>query len=230
MMNWRQFFDGNHAIYVSEAHRQVHDRAISSGIIGHVEFSDTVLLDYACGEATQSNRVLDHVGHMILCDGAPSIVTRLKERYHSDPRVSVISPEEMAQLAPRSVDLIVVSSFLQYVSKAEAAALFGTWHDLLTPRGKLVLVDVISPDITMLDDIRALLLGALRHGYLMAACIGLVKTFFSPYRSLRQSLGLTVYDDADMIALLEGKSFAAQRFYPNFGLSPHRHSFVAKLR
>ncbi len=230
MSSWRQFFDGDHAIYVNETHRQVHDRAISGGIIGHVEYPDTVLLDYACGEATQSDRVLDHVSHMILCEGAPSIIARLKARYGTDPRVSVITPEEMGDLAPRSVDLIMVSSFLQYVSKAEAATLFARWHDLLSPRGKLVLADVLAPDITMLDDIRALLLGALRNGYLMAACLGLVKTFFSPYRTLRQSLGLTTYEDAEMIALLESKGFAAQRFYPNFGLSPHRRSFVARLR
>ena len=55
-MDWRQFFDGKHAIYVSDRHRAVHDTEIANGILAHIDRPGLTLLDYACGEASQADR------------------------------------------------------------------------------------------------------------------------------------------------------------------------------
>ncbi len=51
MSDWRSFWDGEHAIYVSDRHKAVHYQAIADGILAHVAAAGlgngAVVLDYA---------------------------------------------------------------------------------------------------------------------------------------------------------------------------------------
>ena len=59
-----------------------------------------------------------------------------------------------------------------------------------------MLGDVIPHKLTALDDARMLLRFGRREGFFGAAFKGLIRTYFSDYRRLRKSLGLTRYDAA----------------------------------
>ncbi|AVO46520.1 class I SAM-dependent methyltransferase [Phreatobacter cathodiphilus] len=232
MADWRSFWDGEHAIYVSDRHKAVHYRAIADGILAHVAEAglgpDAVVLDYACGEALESARVAGAVGRLVLCDGAPSVVAKLRERFGALPNVAFALPEDLnAVLADGTADLIVVSSLIQYLSEADFAALLDRFRAKLKPGGRLVLADVIPPDAGMAADITSLLRNAWRHGYLPAALVGLVATAVSPYRKIRSEIGLATYAEADMLALMARHGFSARRHHPNLGLTPHRMTFVA---
>lgn len=232
MADWRSFWDGDHAIYVSDRHKDVHYRAIADGILAHVAEAglrpDAVVLDYACGEALETPRVAAAVGRLVLCDGAPSVVAKLRERFGRLPNVAFALPEDLdTALADGAADLIVVSSLIQYLSPEDFAALLDRFHAKLRPGGRLVVADVIPPDAGMVADVASLLRNAWRNGYLPAALAGLVATAVSPYRKIRSEIGLATYAEADMIALMARHGFAARRHRPNLGLTPHRMTFVA---
>lgn len=231
MSDWRSFWDGEHAIYVSDRHKAVHYQAIADGILAHVAAAglgnDAVVLDYACGEALETRRVAAAVGRLVLCDGAPSVVAKLRERFGGLANVGFALPEDLdTELADGSTDLIVVSSLIQYLSRDDLAALLDRFRAKLKPSGRLVIADVIPPDAGMVADVTSLLRNALRNGYLPAALMGLVATAVSPYRKLRSEIGLATYGEGEMIGLMAGHGFTATRHRPNLGLTPHRMTFV----
>ena len=231
MSDWRSFWDGEHAIYVSDRHKAVHYQAIADGILEHVAAAglgnDAVVLDYACGEALETRRVAAAVGRLVLCDGAPSVVAKLRERFGGLANVGFALPEDLdTELADGSTDLIVVSSLIQYLSRDDLAALLDRFRAKLKPSGRLVIADVIPPDAGMVADVTSLLRNAFRNGYLPAALMGLVATAVSPYRKLRSEIGLATYGEAEMIGLMAGHGFTATRHRPNLGLTPHRMTFV----
>jgi ubiquinone/menaquinone biosynthesis C-methylase UbiE len=231
MSDWRSFWDGAHAIYVSDRHKAVHYQAIADGILEHVAAAGlgngAVVLDYACGEALETRRVAAAVGRLVLCDGAPSVVAKLRERFGGPANVGFALPEDLdTELADGSTDLIVVSSLIQYLSRDDLAALLDRFRAKLKPSGRLVIADVIPPDAGMVADVTSLLRNALRNGYLPAALMGLVATAVSPYRKLRSEIGLATYGEGEMIGLMAGHGFTATRHRPNLGLTPHRMTFV----
>lgn len=230
MADWRAFWNGDHAIYVSDRHKTVHYRAIADGILDHLRSAGpaAVVLDYACGEALEAPRVAAEARRLVLCDGASSVVEKLRARFGADPKMVFALPEELdSVLADDEADLVVVSSLIQYLTEAEFIGLLARFRAKLRPGGRLVIADVIPPDAGMMADIASLLGNGLRHGYAVSALMGLVATAVSPYRKLRGELGLTTYSEAAMLALLTRHGFDARRHRPNLGLTPHRMTFVA---
>ena len=123
--------------------------------------------------------------------------------------------------------MAVVNSLLQYLKAAEFGELLDFWRAKLKAGGKLVIADVIAPDVSPLQDIRALLTFALQGGFLLAALRGLAATFFSDYRKLRGEIGLTAYAEGDMLALLAAHGFTGERARQNIGHNEARMTFVA---
>ena len=99
---------------------------------------------------------------------------------------------------------------------------------LLKPGGRLIVGDVLRPEVGMIRDVVALLRFAARHGFLRDALIGLVTTALSDYRQLRSRVGLQRYSEADMIAKLAAHGFTASRAHFNIGHNPWRMTFVAR--
>lgn len=226
---WRSFWDGEHAIYVSPRHKQVHYAAIADGIIAHLRTlpdpASAVVLDYACGEALEAGRVSAACGRLVLCDGAPSIVSALNRRYGG--QIPACEPEDLATLlSPGSVDLIVICSLVQYLSADETAALLVRLAGLLKPGGRLVLADVITPEAGLIADVTSLLVNAARHGYVAHALKGLVVTALSPYAKMRGQLGLTRFTEAEVDGMMRGAGLRAHRHQPNLGLTGHRMTMV----
>jgi hypothetical protein len=77
-------------------------------------------------------------------------------------------------------------------------------------------------------DIFSLLALAVRHGFVAHAILGLAATFFSPYRSLRKTIGLSCYSCEAVLAKLTAAGFAARRLPANVGPSAHRLCFLAE--
>jgi hypothetical protein len=51
MDDWIDYYDSTHTIYASKLHRDLHFQIIARDIIGYISSPDSVVLDYACGEA-----------------------------------------------------------------------------------------------------------------------------------------------------------------------------------
>jgi SAM-dependent methyltransferase len=227
-MNWQDFWDGEHSIYVNARHRMLHDRRIASDIADLVPSPAAVVLDYACGEATAADVVARRCGRLILSDAAPSVRAKLAGRYGRNAGIEILDPEAVQALPHASIDLIVVNSLLQYLSRAELDRLLAAFRPLLKPEGRLVIGDVIPRGRSPLADAASLLRFGWEGGFLIASALGLAKTFFSDYRKLRAELGLSFHDAHEMLAILDHAGFEARRLPVNIGHNQGRMTFEAK--
>ncbi len=227
-MSWRDFWNGEHAIYVSPRHKALHYRQIATDLIGHIPAPDAVVLDHGCGEALDAGRVAGHCGKLYLCEAAPSVRDKLRAMLGSKVNVAVVSPEEVEALPDETLDLVVANSLIQYLARDELVALLAIWRGKLKPGGKLVVADIIPPDVSPLTDASQLLAFAWRGGFLTAALAGLVRTAFSDYRKLRAQYGLSTYRIDDITGLIAAAGFAEVSVAKNFGHNPHRLTLVGR--
>lgn len=227
-MSWRDFWNGEHAIYVSDRHKTLHYRRIAQDIAAAVPSRDAAVLDVGCGEALSADLVATASGRLILCEAAPTVRDKLKVRFGALANLSVVSPEEVEALPDDSLDLVVANSLIQYLSEDELKRALATWLAKLNPGGELILADVIPPDLSPLTDATELLAFAWRGGFFVAALGGLVRTVFSDYRKLRAQYGLSTYSPVGISALVEAAGFEAVTRRPNFGHNPHRMAFSAR--
>lgn len=213
---WREWWNTPHRLYVNERHLRVHYARLADAIIAALPAArPLVVLDYGCGQALDAARIADAAGRLLLYDTAPVVREALAERHRAAANVAVLDDAGIAAVAADSVDVVVVSSVIQYMPRAEFTALLGRWWAWLRPGGLLLLADVIPPEAGMAQDVAALLAVAWRNGFLGAALAGLASTTFSSYRRLRRDHGLSVYGEAEILGLMERAGFAARRHPAN---------------
>lgn len=227
-MSWREFWNGTHSIYVNERHRTLHYDLISKDIAALVPSRDASVLDFGCGEAEGSESVAARAGMLYLYDAAPKVQQRLRERFGHNEKIVVLSSDALEALPDHSIDLFVANSMIQYLSHAEFEALLDTARRKLKDNGQLVVADVIPKEANAVDDAKALLNFAWIGGFFIPAILGLAATFFSDYRKLRETIGLTRYAPQDIETLFAAHGFRARRAPKNIGHNQSRMMFVAE--
>jgi SAM-dependent methyltransferase len=227
MEDWIDYYDSTHTIYASKRHRDLHFAVIARDIIGYIASKDAVVLDYSCGEALSAAKVADACGMLILAEPAPGVRGRLIARFAPNTRIRVRSLEDVRKMHERTIDLVVMNSVAQYMTPAELNSALLNIRRILKPAGRLVLGDILRPEVGMGTDVIALLRFAAQHGFLRDALVGLVSTALSDYRQLRAKVGLTRYSEAEMMAKLTAAGFTASRAGQNIGHNPWRMTFVA---
>jgi ubiquinone/menaquinone biosynthesis C-methylase UbiE len=228
MDDWIDYYDSTHTIYASKLHRDLHFQTVARDIIGYISSPESVVLDYACGEALSAGRVAEACGKLILAEPAPGVRGRLIARFAPNTKIRVRSLDDLRNLKEKSVDLAVMNSVAQYMTPIELDSAFAVIRRLLKPGGRLVLGDVLRPEVGMGRDVMALLRFAAGHGFLKDALIGLISTALSDYRQLRSRVGLQRYSETEMIAKLAAAGFTASRAHFNIGHNPWRMTFVAR--
>lgn len=228
MPDWISFFDSDHPIYVNARHRQVHAALVAQGIGQYIARPDVRAIDYGCGEAWHAERIAAQTGKLILCEAAPQLRRTLAQRFAGSDRIAVMEPAAVAALPAASIDLIVLNSVAQYLTRAETEMLFGLFRRLLRSDGVLVVGDVVRPEVSAIADATALLRLAAGNGFFLAALSGLLRTLLSGYWRLRQAAGLTRYSEAQMTAMLERAGFSVRRAPRNIGHNRARMTFAAQ--
>jgi SAM-dependent methyltransferase len=228
MDDWIDYYDSTHTIYASKLHRDLHFQVVAKDIAGYISSADAVVLDYSCGEALYAGRVADACAKLILAEPAPGVRGRLIARFAPNTKIRVRSLDDLRHMEEKSVDLAVMNSVAQYMTPAELDAALAVIQRLLKPGGRLVLGDILRPEVGMGRDVLALLKFAATHGFLKDAFNGLASTALSDYRQLRTRIGLQRYGEAEMVAKLAGCGFTASRAHQNIGHNPWRMTFVAR--
>lgn len=230
MTTWLEFWSGSPSIYVNERHLGVHCARIARDLgqaIGRIP--GRRVLDFGCGDALAAPALAEATGAtLLLYDAAPTVRRRVASRFATTPGIVVLDEAGWTGLQPASLDAIVMISVAQYLATDDLVRLFQRLHHLLAPDGVIVVGDVIPPGADLVADLAALLVPAARHGFLGAALVGLVRTFFSDYRRLRTDLGLTQYSEADFIVLAARAGFRAERLPVNPGFNRKRMAFRAR--
>jgi ubiquinone/menaquinone biosynthesis C-methylase UbiE len=227
MDEWIDYYDSTHTIYASKLHRDLHFQIIARDIIGYISSPDAVVLDYACGEALSAAKVADACGKLYLAEPAPGVRGRLIARFAPNTKIRVRSLDDLRKM-DETVDLVVMNSVAQYMTPDELDSAFAVVRRLLKPNGRLVLGDILRPEVGMARDVLALLKFARTHGFLKDALYGLASTALSDYRQLRTRVGLQRYSEDEMIEKLAAAGFTASRSHLNIGHNPWRMTFVAR--
>ena len=227
MDEWIDYYDSTHTIYASRLHRDLHFQIIARDIIGYISSPDSVVLDYACGEALSAARVADACAKLYLAEPAPGVRGRLIARFAPNTKIRVRSLDDLRKME-EAVDLVVMNSVAQYMTPKELDSALAVVRRLLKPNGRLVLGDILRPEVGMARDVVALLKFAKTHGFLKDALYGLASTALSDYRQLRTRVGLQRYSENEMIEKLARAGFSTSRAHQNIGHNPWRMTFVAR--
>jgi ubiquinone/menaquinone biosynthesis C-methylase UbiE len=201
---------------------------IARDIVGYISSPDAVVLDYACGEALSAAWVAEACGKLYLAEPAPGVRGRLIARFAPNTGIRVRSLDDLRKMADESIDLAVMNSVAQYMTPDEFDSALAVIRRLLKPGGRLILGDILRPEVGMIRDVIALLRFAATHGFLKDALIGLIRTALSDYRQLRSRVGLQRYSEAEMVAKLATNGFTASRAHVNIGHNPWRMTFIAR--
>ena len=228
MDEWIDYYDSTHTIYASKLHRDLHFGIIARDIIGFISSPDAVVLDYACGEALSAAKVADACGKLYLAEPAPGVRGRLIARFAPNTKIRVRSLDDLRKMEEKSIDLAVINSVAQYMTPEELDSAFAVIRRLLKPTGRLVVGDILRPEVGMGRDVLALLKFARANGFLKDALYGLASTALSDYRQLRSRVGLQRYSESEIIAKLAAAGFTASRTTRNIGHNPWRMTFVAR--
>ena len=230
-MDWISFYDFKHSvIYVNARHRDVHYETIAQDIRDLVPSATAQVLDYGCGEATSAALLAEASSHLTMVEAAPNVRAALKERYASNSKITVLTPEEAAAQPPATYDLIVLHSVAQYLTGAELDAMMATFHRLLKPAGTFVLGDIVPPKLASVWAALALLRFGAANGFFWAAVGGLIRILLSDYFTLKKSHGLSHYEEADMLAKLKAAGFGPKRAAHNIGHNQRRMTFLSTPR
>jgi ubiquinone/menaquinone biosynthesis C-methylase UbiE len=227
MDEWIDYYDSTHTIYASKLHRDLHFQIIARDIIGYISSPDSVVLDYACGEALSAAKVAEACAKLYLAEPAPGVRGRLIARFAPNTKIRVRSLDDLRKME-ETVDLVVMNSVAQYMTPEELDSALAVIRRLLKPGGRLVLGDILRPEVGMARDVLALLKFASAHGFLKDALYGLASTALSDYRQLRTRVGLQRYSEDQMIEKLAAAGFTASRAHLNIGHNPWRMTFVAR--
>jgi ubiquinone/menaquinone biosynthesis C-methylase UbiE len=228
MDDWIDYYDSTHTIYASKLHRDLHFQLIARDIIGYISSPDAVVLDYSCGEALSAARVAEACGKLYLAEPAPGVRGRLIARFAPNTKIRVRALDDLRKMDEKSIDLAIMNSVVQYMSPNELDSALAVIRRLLKPGGRLILGDILRPEVGMIRDVMALVRFALTHGFLKDALRGLISTALSDYRQLRARVGLQRYSEAEMVAKLARAGFTASRAHINIGHNPWRMTFVAR--
>ncbi|MGH6770174.1 MAG: class I SAM-dependent methyltransferase [Xanthobacteraceae bacterium] len=228
MSDWKSFWDSDHSIYVNARHKDVHYRDIATQIAASVRGPSARVLDYGCGEALHAELVAAVAGEVVLSDTATNVCAATAKRFAGNPRIKILSTNEVERLPDASFDLIATNSVAQYLTEAELARMLAMFRRLLSPGGTLIFADVIPPDVGAVSDVSALLRYAIKNGFFFAALFGLARTIVSPYRKLRSTLGIAQYTEAQFTQKLESAGFSAERLPRNWEHNPARMTFRAQ--
>src|SRR5450432_4856988 len=157
MDDWIDYYDSTHTIYASKRHRDLHFEIIAQDIVGYIGSPDAVVLDYACGEALSAARVAEACAKLFLAEPAPGVRGRLIARFAPNTKIRVRSLDDLRKMEGKSIDLAVMNSVTQYMTSTELDAAFAVIKRLLKPSGRLVLGDILRPEVGMARDVIALL-------------------------------------------------------------------------
>ena len=228
-MDWISFYDFKHSvIYVNERHRDVHYRTIASDIAKLVPSPDARVMDYGCGEATSAKILANASAHLTMVEAAPNVRAALAARNAGNPKISVMTPDQAAAEPAGSYDMIVLHSVAQYLSGAELDTLLARFHRLLKPGGVFVLGDIIQPRLAAPMAALALLRFGAANGFFWAAVGGLIRIFVSDYLKIKSQVGLSHYEQAEMLKKLAAAGYDAQRAGHNIGHNQQRMTFLAR--
>ena len=230
-MNWVDYWNGKPTVYVCHRHQEVHDFEIAYSVARHLPAGNCTALDFGCGDATRAYFVASRCETLYLWDAAEAVRMRLRQRYLNHSNIAVLDLAGLHALKPGSIDIVTVSSVVQYLAPHEIAEALQLFKKLLSPRGSLIVADVIPPSVSVVHDAgncfgsRA---AKASRSPPLPGCSA-APQHLTTHRSLRTKLNLRKYSELAFLELLRVHGFAGRRLDRNFGHNQLRMAFQAHV-
>jgi ubiquinone/menaquinone biosynthesis C-methylase UbiE len=226
--SWVEYWNRPNGIFVNELHKRAHYQFIHANVLPFLpRGSGSAVLDWGCGAAFGAEWMAAESERVYLYDPADAIRARLCERYKGHARITVLDGQ-LERLPSGFIDLILINSVIQYISRAELLAALRDLQRLLKPDGQFLIGDVIAPDTALWRHVVVFLSFAYREGFLIPGMIGLVRNFLPSYKSLMRKQGLSDYSDADLFEIFDCLGLQVVRLPRNIAVSPIRASYLAR--
>jgi SAM-dependent methyltransferase len=231
MKSWLEFWNAPNAIYANNRHRQAHSAKVLAGVSRFVQTGGTsIVMDWGCGEATAAGDLARRCQLLLLFEPANTTRRRLLANYADHSKIDVIDEAKLSAISPASIDLIVVNSVVQYLSRAQFVEALHLFNRLLKSDGRLLLGDIIEPGTPLMRHVATFLRFAFENGFFWAGVLSLARNLMSPYRQLRHNAGYACYTTIEMIGLLSDNGFIGERLPFNIAVSQLRCSYLAGKR
>ncbi len=226
--NWVELWNGNHPLWINGRHIEVRCRLVTDDILKLIAGrSRPVVLDYGCGEALEARRFAGKCEALFLYEAPSAAVDRLRRRFSSVENIRVVDDEGVERLPAESIDVVVMSSVVQYMSERRLGSLLARFSKILRPDGEVLIGDIIPPRGDHLNYVWTLLRDGIRYGYFWGAVWSILRMRFSEYWDLKRNLKYSYYSDSAMESFLGQNGFHGSRVSFNIGGNAGRMSFRA---
>lgn len=208
---WRAYWEG---IQDRQDVFRIEARDYVARVVAALKPSATTrVLDFGCGFGHTAMELSRHVGVVALWDASSAVRQQAMVRVSGLRNIEFLDLQEgVSPGAVEPFDLILVHSVLQYMSPAEIEGWLHRWRGLLSPNGKLVLSDLITPGAGGLTELADYLKFAARNGFFWNALIAGMKET-GRYASARRSRPLTTVTH-ELLAQWAGAAGLAAQWLP----------------
>jgi SAM-dependent methyltransferase len=156
------------------------------------------ILDFGCGFGFTAEFLVDHVADVWIWDSSANMRRRALERLAGRDNCHLLDLSNAGGAVDGPFfDLILVNSVVQYMSTKEFAGWLTDWRRRLAPNGRVLVSDLIPPDLGSVPDVLDLLRLGRRKGLLWRALRQCAAGAFS-YSSRRNAAPLARYSREDL--------------------------------
>lgn len=117
------------------------------------------VLDFGCGYGFIAASFAKH-GHIVsVWDASSNARKHAKNRLarYPDVKYADLGNDESCMRYKGQFDLITVHSVIQYITNAELAVWLKRWHMMLAANGRLLISDIITPEVSTFDELLSLI-------------------------------------------------------------------------
>ena len=205
---WREYFDSlknESPLYRVQAAVYVDSLRAAVGVQHHQR-----VLDFGCGFGFVTSLLAPFVDEIWWWDPSNNMRATAERNTAGLANAKFCDLSAMLAAGPRGslchampFDLILVNSVLQYMSPAEIWKWLGQWRSMLSPKGRVVLSDLIPPGHSSLSDLLCLIRLGRRHGSVLMATNDALGGLSNYWRT-RHALPLTSVSKTDLVRQARG--------------------------
>ncbi len=126
--SWRDFWNSEVTIFACDLHKQLHYALIARDVAPFVGPKNARILDHGCGEALGAEALAGTCDRLYLFDAAINVRRKLLTRLDGRPGIVVLEEDALEAIPDSSLDLVIASSLLQYLTLQEFISLLDLWR------------------------------------------------------------------------------------------------------
>ena len=223
MKNWIDYWSSE-TQFACDLHKVMGYQAVFEDLRPYVKDSD-IVLDFGCGEALFAEKLSQHCRQLFLYDKAQSILDKLS--FAESSNIHVIQSYNVL----KSLDLVLISSVSQYLTKSEFKKTLQELLPLMSENGQIIISDVIPFKNSIPREAIDLMMLAFKYKFLTKAILKMIKSYFGNYYRLRKKNPLTKYDYNSFKEMMHSPDLEIRLEKFNIGLNNNRLTFsMRKVR